>query len=177
MQVSRFLKVLIVLSALMLLVPVAAAADPGVAKERPFKVEFSGPFEIDYPASWCSAETVGVTMTFTDGHGTHLGRIAGTARHCTNMTTGEITNGSGYLEAANGDKLNVTYDGWGAPTADPFVWDISCAFEYAGGSGRFANADGYAAGATKAFFLGPDYGIVEGTNVGALSYDASDRSN
>jgi len=177
MQVSRFLKMLVVLSALMLLIPVTAAADPGDAKERPFKVEFSGPFEIEYPAGWCSPDTVGVTMTFTGGHGAHFGRLAGTAQHCTNMATGEITNGAGYFEAANGDRLNATYDGWGSPTADPSVWDISAGHEYAGGTGRFANADGHAVGATKAFFVGEDYGFVEGTLVGTLSYDASDRRN
>ncbi len=178
MRFSRYVKVLVVLSALMLLVPVAASADPGATQERPFKVEFSGPFTIDYPADWCGPESVGVTMVFTGGHGTYLGRLAGTARHCTDMAIGRITNGTGYFEAANGDRLNATYAGRASPTADPVVWDISCDHEYAGGTGRFANAVGSAEGSTWAVFLGDgSYGLVGGTLVGTISYDASDRRN
>jgi len=178
MRISRYVKVLVVLCALMLLVPVAAAADPGVAKERPFKVEFAGTFEITYPAIWCGLDSAGVTMTFTDGHGTHLGRLGGWAQHCTNMDTGRVAGGAGYFEAANGDRVNATYDGWIFPTEDPLVVDISCNHEYTGGSGRFDNADGEAIGSTWAVFdQSGTHGLVGGTLVGTISYDASDRSD
>ncbi|MEA2024577.1 MAG: hypothetical protein U9N79_09860 [Actinomycetota bacterium] len=174
MQVSRFLKVLVVLSALMLLVPVAAAAKPGASHDRPFQVEWSGTFVLD-PSLECPAPSVGVRLEI-EGHGTHMGRVTAEAHHCTNLETGQFTGGVGFFEAANGDRLNSAYSGQLIPTS-PTTYLIQGVQSYRGGTGRFENATGWSVEDGWAIFTSETAGLVGGTLVGALSYDASDRSN
>lgn len=179
MRFSRFLKVLIVLSALMLLIPVAATADPGATQERPFKVEWSGTFEIFLDASWCDVDQgfVGVRLMATEGHATHMGSVTGWGQHCSNLTTGEMTSGAGGFVAANGDELHHSYAGQIFPPLPDGTVPIAAAEEFNGGTGRFRNATGDSESLCLATFLSETHGVVEGVVVGALSYDASDRRN
>ena len=81
--------------------------------------------------------------------------LAGTASHLGKFTAeGEITLTPGEEEgsfvgtgvvvftAANGDKLNTTWTGFGFPTSDPNVLGIVEHGTITGGTGRFANASG-----------------------------------
>ncbi|MEA3510266.1 MAG: hypothetical protein U9R51_02420 [Actinomycetota bacterium] len=178
MQVSRFLRVLVVLSALMLLVPVAAAADPGATQERPFKAEWSGPFVI-FPDANCGEMAegwVGVRFAVTDGHITHMGSVTGWGQHCDNLVTGEMNRGVGAFVAANGDELHLSYGGQlGSPLPDGTI-PIFAEEVFNGGTGRFSNATGGSESLCLVTFLSETHGVVEGTVVGTISYDASDRS-
>ena len=175
MQVSRFLKVLVVLSALILLLPVAAAADPGAAQERPFKVEWSGMFVMG-PDESCGPLAEGwvhVSLTITDGHATHMGSVTGWADHCAQLFpdgTGVMVGGEGAFVVANGDELHTLYDG---PLGDLIVGRHF----FNGGTGRFAGASGEVDASTWVTFDTDWTGVLKGTMVGTILYDASDRRN
>ncbi|MEN8234879.1 MAG: hypothetical protein ABFR89_08175 [Actinomycetota bacterium] len=178
MQTKRWLKVLVVLCALSLLVPVAASADPGAAPERPFKMEWSGPFEIVPDANWCEGLTgyVGVLLTITEGKATHMGSTTGWGKHCSHLGTGDLTGGNAVIVAANGDELHFTYTGKITPLSLTTV-RIDATQVVDGGTGRFSSATGVAKSVCHATFTSPLAGVVdESRDVGVISYDASDRS-
>ncbi len=116
----------------------------------------------------------------------HLGRVTLDAWHCTaiDWTTGEfvIAGGEIVLTAANGDTLNLASSGDVelGPVVDGYV-EFSAPFEFAGGTGRFADASGTlmqsGLSTWPAFPTGSDPWVREitGTFSGEISYDASDR--
>ncbi|MEN8113611.1 MAG: hypothetical protein ABFS21_04420 [Actinomycetota bacterium] len=178
MRRARFMKVLVVLCALFLLTPVAASADPGAAQERPFKMEWSGPFEIVPEASWCDGLDgyVGVRLTITEGRVTHMGSTEGWGKHCSHLATGDLTRGNAVIVAANGDELHFTYTGSITPLS-PSTVRIDATQVVDGGTGRFSSATGVAKSVCHATFTSPLAGFVdESRDVGVISYDASDRS-
>ena len=174
MRNGRYLKVLVVLCALFLLVPAAANARPKAIHDRPFKVEWSGTFVVDRSLE-CPTPSIGVRLEI-EGHGTHMGRVTAKPHHCTNFETGEFTDGVGFFETANGDRLNTTYSGQLTPTS-PSTYLIHGDQLYSGGTGRFENAIGWSVEDGWAVFTSETTGLVGGKMVGTLSYDASDRSS
>lgn len=174
-RVPRALLVLVstVLILLGLSVPATGAAN--TAAERPFKLSWTGTFEVVFDADWCDPGWVGVTIHATDGHATHLGQLTGDAYHCDNFATGELADGIVVLVAANGDELHGTYEGMLLPS-EPGTARIAATQTYNGGTGRFTHATGSADESTWAIFLSETTGLVGGTMVGTLSYDAADRS-
>ena len=75
------------------------------------------------------------------GTATHLGRFTNTFTATVTLATGSAT-GSVRFVAANGDRLDATFNGQGTPTAEPGVVTIEEAATISGGTGRFATATG-----------------------------------
>ena len=83
----------------------------------------------------------GLDLDSFNGISTHLGRFSGQGAH---MLFEDFTfTGYATYTAANGDQLDVVYDG--AVTAfDVFPFPVEGDFVVVGGTGRFANATGCA---------------------------------
>lgn len=133
---KRLLLALAVVMVAVLGLGVTAGADPTA---RPFKGTATGLVNFE-PAPECP---VGL-KTVTDAQGTfsHLGRTTLHAEHCT--PTGDIiTDGTMTLVAANGDQLQIEYNGLSPfPVPPGTVIHITGDFRITGGTGRFADATG-----------------------------------
>ncbi|MEK9138768.1 MAG: hypothetical protein AAB393_16725 [Bacteroidota bacterium] len=109
-------------------------------KPVPFRATLSGGGLPPVPSASCN----GLLLTELAGEGiaTHLGRFTAVQHHCLNPAT--FTFGNGVLEytAANGHKVFGTYSGFLSPTPNPVIAEITGAWEFAGGTGRFASATG-----------------------------------
>ncbi len=138
-------------------------ARASMAEAVPLKVEymfqvvnqvFAGVPSVDRGtfAGRCSVPSDWVVTASATGKATHLGRITGTASHCSQVEW-QLVNGSpvpihmtysdGQADfvAANGDVLRVTY-GEGTSTFGPTGGTFHDHFIVAGGTGRFAQATG-----------------------------------
>jgi hypothetical protein len=82
------------------------------------------------------------------GTASHLGRFTDEWDSCLDFNTF-----TGYfdaqLTAANGDKLNWTITATGTPLPEGGRYSVTTDVTFDGGTGRFVNATGYAAGAGK----------------------------
>jgi hypothetical protein len=102
------------------------------------------------------------------GQGTHTGQYTIVRQHCFNLATAAIEDGHFEQTAANGDKLWGTYSGTPAGVLEfdeygnPVVIIFDSPWRITGGTGRFADAEGY--GDTRGIF-----NIV--TKVGDFSMD------
>ena len=76
------------------------------------------------------------------GNSSHLGKFAATGYHVLDLITGEFTGAATYT-AANGDTINITFDGQLFPSGDArFPYGVVANVEIHGGTGRFAHATG-----------------------------------
>ncbi len=107
--------------------------------ERPFKGTIvGGGYAIDDPT--CPLGKL--TVSGGTGTASHLGLMTMASLHCT--TLGPIEGGVGNLVAANGDRIEFTYNGMVDPTEFAEGARISGGAYHTitGGTGRFANATG-----------------------------------
>jgi hypothetical protein len=116
--------------------------------DLPFKESYEAAGTIA-PAASCSPGTVLVALQ-GGGTATHMGRYTISNSHCLDLATGAFTSGVFVKTAPDGDRLVGTYGGGGtileAPTPPDLVgrFAISGAVEFAGGTGRYADASGTA---------------------------------
>jgi len=75
------------------------------------------------------------------GTGVHLGSFNAAFTATVTLATGSAT-GTISFTAANGDRLDASFAGQGAPTAEPNVASIEEVATINGGTGRFAGATG-----------------------------------
>jgi hypothetical protein len=153
------------------------AAKPIGVKERPYKGEWSGTFEIVLDGDWCPPGLGPVTISIERGQATHLGRFSAETRHCTDLATGQFTAGVIVITAANGDELHGTYSGRFLPELPDGTTPVASTHYYDGGTGRFANATGMADAPAWFVFTSETGGVIRGTLSGTLSYDASASRN
>ena len=75
------------------------------------------------------------------GYGAHLGKSTWTSSECGDPVTGRFQDGFLVITAANGDTLNIEFEG----TFSTATWPFPAAeFDViAGGTGRFADAQGW----------------------------------
>ncbi|MFO7524440.1 MAG: hypothetical protein R6W68_03220 [Ignavibacteriaceae bacterium] len=106
----------------------------------PYRASISGGGAPPAPSTACD----GLLLTEITGQGTatHIGMFTFSQSHC--LDPNNFTFSNGWLEqtAANGDKLYGTYSGYLTPTSDPIIFQVTGAFEFNGGTGRFADAEG-----------------------------------
>jgi hypothetical protein len=76
------------------------------------------------------------------GNANQLGAFTGTAEFIVNNCDGTYT-GFFHWSAANGDKLEGTFDGYLTPSATPGVYDNHENADITSGTGRFAGATGH----------------------------------
>jgi hypothetical protein len=125
----------------------------------------------------CSVPSDWVIAFVGSGKATHLGTLAFSSSHCTQM--GEaitISDGEAELVAANGDVLRYEYGNARFSFPDEVTACAVIDATFVGGTGRFAEATGDAE-ETSCFGLdgGPMVVDMEIDAVGTLAYDASDR--
>ena len=135
-KISKLLLFPAVVTAAVVGLGVTAGAE---STARPFEGTVVG--EVNFlPAPNCP---IGL-KTVSDAQGTfsHLGLTTMHAEHCT--PTGDfITGGHQTLVAANGDQLEIEYNGFAPfPTPTTTVIHVTGDFKITGGTGRFANATG-----------------------------------
>lgn len=94
------------------------------------------------PEPGCNA--TGESRRYLSGEGTatHLGRYTVALSFCS-RAGGVLTDGRGTFVAANGDLLDLTFDGTSA-FAPPFTLTFTSYADFTGGSGRFDGATGQA---------------------------------
>jgi hypothetical protein len=106
----------------------------------PYRASINGGGAPPAPSTECD----GLLLTEITGGGTatHIGRFTFTQSHC--LDPNNFTFSNGWLEqtASNGDKLYGTYSGYLIPTSDPIIFQVIGEFEFNGGTGRFADAEG-----------------------------------
>jgi hypothetical protein len=118
----------------------AALAIPAAAqKQVPFKGSLQGQ-ETDTPQGGPPPTTLSVDGSAT-GIATHVGQFSFTYQLTVNLANGTAT-GSAHLVAANGDSIDTIVTGSSEPTATPGVNSITEINTIAGGTGRFAGAQG-----------------------------------
>jgi hypothetical protein len=117
----------------------AALAIPAAAQNQvPFKGTLQGnDFDIGFTDTTVTVLTVGT------GNGTHLGQFSFTQTVTVDTTIGHSA-GSAHWVAANGDSIDMTITGSGAPanTPDGIVFNITEIFTITAGTGRFEGAQG-----------------------------------
>jgi hypothetical protein len=167
MATTKWLRVAAVATALLVLAAPAATADPGHEQVLPFKVVWSGTFDMFGEPDWCPEGWAPVHITAT-GNASHMGLVEVETWHCANRATDDLDYGVEVWTAANGDKLYGTYDGHLGP--------VTATHTYDGGTGRFANATGsLGPGSPWIVFTSETEGVIGGSLTGTISYDASDR--
>lgn len=113
-----------------------AALAMGAAKPQ---IPFNGTFQ-GHDTDLGGSETAFVVATSGTGIGSHLGQFSFTQEATVNFTNG--TNyGAAHFVAANGDIINTTFTGAGAPT-DNGLLRITEIHTITGGTGRFAGENG-----------------------------------
>jgi hypothetical protein len=143
----RFVSLLVVVLLLGLIAIPAQAKKGGT--DRPFKGNAVGEAVFDLSNSkGCPGDDIGfgiTTLTEAAGNASHLGKVKLNASHCPLLNT-NLSNGDLKLVAANGDELYGTYTGTSTPIpgnpGDPIFATLQIEFD--GGTGRFADAKGYA---------------------------------
>lgn len=118
-------------------------------REIPFKAKFSTFRQEDKESMVsCDPNSVLPGPNYQEGGGnaTHLGKFKTVITFCAGAN-GIYGNGSGYLEAANGDRLFIEIESGQVivqiPPVDPF-YDayFKDPFQFVGGTGRFEGATG-----------------------------------
>lgn len=106
------------------------------------------------PSSACGAFPRLLNTQVGEGEASHLGRFSVVITFCMDVTAvldGMLTegesipydNGFGTLTAANGDVLYLEISGAVLPSDDPdYDFEFMDAFQFTGGTGRFAGATG-----------------------------------
>ena len=130
-----------------------AGADSGT---RPFKAFMTGEMTWDDTAFECLPPIPVRTGMEATGPVSHLGHSTLVGSHCTPLGNdygpGEMT-----LIAANGDEVDITYEGVCPDYADFPLGDVfTCTLEFDidGGSGRFADAHGSGEGTMSIIWVG-----------------------
>ena len=118
--------------------PVASARSTTAV---PFKAEYEWRLVAEAPAPGCDAPGEARAFLEGQGDGTHLGKFTITLNHCGRPGL-PLSDGRGTFVAANGDLLHITYFGVGGLTGTFPVFHFESRVQFAGGSGRFANATG-----------------------------------
>ncbi len=141
-------------------------------------VEWTGTFSREKPFG-CSFTAENVTVTgscspgferrHAEGYGNvlHCGKSLAIVEHCINFSTGILVDGEGSLEAANGDKLSIAYDGYAVPIPGTNKAAVNMFGTIVGGEGKFENASGYVW--IKALQTMPA-GSAEATMEGVIDY-------
>jgi hypothetical protein len=100
------------------------------------------------PPNWKGSSTGttrpegGVHVDDFSGKSSHLGRFTASGFHVLNPVDGTFV-GQATWTAANGDQLDVTYEGQVFPSGDPdFPYGFVARLVADGGTGRFARAEG-----------------------------------
>lgn len=129
------------------------APSPAVlGTDRPFHAEVEGLGMFPpRPEGRCRTMVpVFLSVLTGTGQATHLGAVKWSSSHCAQLPTSApppyalFERGEGTLTAANGDQLNIRFEGTqDTPVVDPILgtWRIT----FVGGTGRFASASGSAA--------------------------------
>jgi hypothetical protein len=161
----------------LLLAATPAAASPDADQERPYRVVWSGSFQMfGEEPNWCPPDLVPVHIEGS-GIASHMGAIEVETWHCSDLDAGEFVLGVEVITAANGDELHGTYTGLLTPITET-EWTCDTYHVYDGGTGRFSNASGVIGPSTTAItFTSPIGGVLGGEVVGTISFDASDRRN
>ncbi|HSR42265.1 MAG TPA: hypothetical protein VLL48_08840 [Longimicrobiales bacterium] len=137
-----------------------AQADGSVNK--PFKAHFTTASTGAVPDPACGAFPHLLEHQVGEGESTHLGRFTAEFTFCIDVTAilndGVVTEGEsvpywdgvGTFTAADGDVLTLTIEGEILPSTRPgFDLEFHDAFEFTGGTGRFAGA--YGNGSTDSY--------------------------
>ena len=119
--------------AMILTAPLAVGA---TAQQVPFKGVLQG-----HDTDTCFSFPILCVTTNGTGTGTLLGKFSFTEEVTVDVTTITAT-GTAHFIAANGDTIDATVTGSGAPTNDPDVISITEIYTITGGTGRFAGAQG-----------------------------------
>jgi hypothetical protein len=115
-----------------------AASSARAGNLVPFNGTVSGYVESAEPPVGC-LQTLHV-VNF--GNANQLGAFTGVAEFIVNGCDGTYT-GFFHWTAANGDKLEGTFDGYLTPSASPGVYDNHENADITSGTGRFAGATGH----------------------------------
>jgi hypothetical protein len=119
---------------------------PEVNKPANLNVPFKGNFEGIAVTSGGIPEFYIMYKKLTgDGNSTHLGKFTFEVNYTVQVTSaygGVIYGGSGYMVAANGDKVNLTglTGEWGFTSATEVAFTLNG--NVSGGTGKFLNATG-----------------------------------
>ena len=130
MKFNTYLAITALILTAALVVPAAAQ------KQVPFKGVLQG-----HDTDTCFSFPIICVTTNGTGTGTLLGKFSFTEEVTVDVTTITAT-GSAHFIAANGDTIDATVTGSGAPTNDPDVISITEIYTITGGTGRFAGAQG-----------------------------------
>ena len=122
--------------AIMAMILTAPLAVRATAQQVPFKGVLQG-----HDTDTCFSFPILCVTTNGTGTGTLLGKFSFTEEVTVDVTTITAT-GSAHFIAANGDTIDATVTGSGAPTNDPDVISITEIYTITGGTGRFAGAQG-----------------------------------
>ena len=139
---------------------------PVLAVERPFALNHSGfgPLITDGAGNPIGADVI------SSGTATHLGlcNIVGRVNFSPNPDhPGQLlSSGTGTITAADGDKIQIEFNGSLAPNGDGTATDRAV-FHFVGGTGRFAGANGSANAIVVANLV---TGTFELTMVGNIDY-------
>jgi hypothetical protein len=125
----------------LLLVALAAPATTLAGDQRPVRGEFT--ISLTQATHTCGAD---LPLAFAGaGIVSHLGRMTGSATHCTEftlLTEGvAIWDGVAVFVAADGSTITTRYSGWQDPPAGS-VATVVTIHELVVGTGRFAGVDG-----------------------------------
>lgn len=186
---STLARALMVVALVALLAAPAAATQGRPDSEQPYRATYvisatGMDMAPGYPAEKsdfdgrCSVPSDWVIAFAGHGNATHLGALAFSSSHCTQM--GEsitISDGRAGLVAANGDILRYEYGNARFSFPDEATACALIDATFVGGTGRFATATGYAE-ESSCFGLagGPMVVDMEIDATGALAYDASNSS-
>ena len=153
----------------LLLAATPAAANPGADQQRPYKVVWSGSFEMfGEEPDWCPPGFAPVHIVGT-GTASHMGAVDVETWHCSNLDSGEFVLGVEVTTAANGDELHGTYSGQLTPITET-DWTCDTYHVYDGGTGRFSSASGEIGPSTTSItFTSPLGGVLSGEILGTIS--------
>lgn len=143
------------LSIVLLLAP-SSPSDHAISADLvPYTLDLQGTVGPRIPVTPCLISTPegpinGLTYVGSGtGHGTHMGKSTWTSTECGDPVAGLFQDGLLVITAANGDTLNIEFSG----TFSTAIWPFAAAeFDViAGGTGRFADAEGGGTSQLKLF--------------------------
>lgn len=87
----------------------------------------------------------GYTPRAAEGNGIalHVGNCTVELEHCLNFSTGILANGVGNIISSNGDKIQITFDGYLVPIPNTNTYFVRLFGTVAGGTGKYTNASGF----------------------------------
>jgi hypothetical protein len=162
----------------------AVAAPDGITQvDRPFAGLIEGLLHVFPPFApgsdpMCNANFTGdpaapgpaiTVVDESEAWFSHLGHGRLVAVSCVDPLS-PISSGSGFIEAANGDRITISFQNTSLPTGDPAILKTEGSQWVTGGTGRFVAATGTQWCSFRGHFVTPTTATITGECEGTIAY-------